>query len=1245
MTEQLSPEELQRIHDEISGAAGPSVSSAIVNAEPSFTQTHPLTMAAISGELEPVAGLAQWIGIHEPARYLHGIEQEARATGRPGVGAAKMAGELGSLLLGGELSQGAKYAAETNPLMTGAITGGVTSAVMPTEMKEGENYSDFLKHKATDIAEGAALGGAFGKGSQLLFAPIVGKKVQALKDIGMTQFTPGQLLSDVPLIGPWIRGGEETLSSVPFLGDLIRGGRQNAVEDFNKAIANHVLSPMREATNQSTKVGHELADEVYNKVTNAYNEIAPELQLNAKFKNPETKQTTLATLNNALKDITSNLTPEDARSVTSAYKKFIIDPLKSDLTMDGVKFRQAESNLGKAAYSSYRKGNTDMGGAFRELQSHLRGVLAEQNPDKAAELSGIHESFKRWLRLEKAASKRGTEAGVFDPAQFASAVESLGGKNATARGKALMQEQADAAEAILGKKVPDSGTARRLMSATLLAGGPSMLAGIPMGPTLAALPAYSKLGMKYLTKFATERPKFDIFGKKIDMRELSPQIQTVASTAGGAEANNYKEGGLLDKFKKKSKKYAKGGIVKLAGGGTSEAFDQAKQNVIDTYETAKDLISNPTPYLNKFKQIPGIINDPAEPISHYLKGDISGGIARANEALSERSPEELAMGFAQPGAMGIVGSIENAGVKFTSPLKNTISSHKIESMPGSQWSSWLESNAPKSAKKEAEAIGLHDWIKEQPKLTKKDIHEYVDLNTPKINKTNLKQDAGELSPKEIERLNFLEDENTKNPLGGIDDIHGEGSYNELLRLQNIRDKSTVERLYAQQPILERWAREAESRGQNSDVYWDGINHLTARAEALDLQGMGLKDQTRFEQYTLPGGKDYNETTLTLPKPMAEYNKFSDMLKAKYGNVGFDNAPLTAAEKQTLENLYSKHDNGVYFPPQVHRYGEDIADANRLLHYRTNVRPTEDGKSALFLEELQSDWGQQGRDSGFGEGVTIKYDPGVEAYRAYDINGQKIELRLPNGERVSGLSSEEAVRKALPFSFYEKGVPHGPYVKDTKEWTQLGLKHALKDAIEQGHDYLTWTNGEQQVDRYKLSKFIKDLHYTPNEDGTYDIFASGHNGENVILEDDVPEHKLKDYVGKELAKKIVNDSGEPVVQDTGYRDWRKFSGVDLDVGSLGMKGYYDQILPQAMNDVLKQLGSKEKVQPIGIKLGEDKIEHGYSAPGIDYYGENKVNKAPISQQMGVRLTPELKQKILKEGIPKFKRGGLLAKFQK
>lgn len=1269
MSEKLSELDQEHIADIVSGSGAPSVSSAKANLEPTFAETYPLTASYLSGVAKPAAGLAQWIGIHEPARYLHDVEKEAKSTGRTGVGASEFAGEMAGLLLGGELTPGASAAIAKNPLLTGATTGAATSAVMPTHVTEGESYEDFLKQKASDIAMGAGLGGAFGKGSQLLFAPIVGKKVQALKDMGMKEFTPGQLVSDIPFIGPMLQRGEQALSSVPVVGSLMKGGRQNAIEDFNRAVGNHVLQPMDEALSKTTNVGHELADEVYNKVTNAYQEIAPKLKFNAKFKNPETGETTLNTLNTALKDVTENLDANQAKSVASTYRKFIIDPLQSDLTMTGERFRQAESNLGNAAYDAYKAGNTTMGAAYRELQSNLRGMLAKQNPQNAAELSGIHESFKRWLRLEKAAAKRGAEEGVFTPSQFASSVESLGGRS-SARGKALMQDEAKAAESVLGSKVPDSGTAERAMSGALLTGG-SLFGGIPFLPTVAALGAYSKPGMRALTKLATERPEL--------MRAFSPEVQTAAATAGGINANQYAKGGILVNFKKKSKKLAQGGVISLAEGGkpslddTLLSIDRAKENIAHTYETAKDFISNPTPYLNKFKQIPSIVNDPAEPISHYLKGDISGGLKLAGDYLSEKSPEELAMGFAQPGAMGIVGSIENAGVRFTSPLKNTVSSHKLESMPGSQWSSWLESNAPKAAKKESDAIGLHEWAKEQPKLTKQDIHEYVDLNTPKIVKRQLKQDNIELSPQEIEKLNFLEEENTKNPLGGIDDIHGEGSYNELMRLQNIRDKSTVERLYAQQPILERWAHEADARGQNSDIYWDGINHLTARAEALDLQGAGLKDETRYESYTLPGGKDYNETTLTIPKPMSEYNQFSDMLHAKYGNIPFDEAPLTKAERKTLDNITNKEGNGVYFVPQAHRYGNDVNDANRLLHYRTNVRPVENGKSALFLEELQSDWGQQGREEGFKpvdwDSEMFWNNPEYKAARehstklnnAFNSSAGNPEVQAKIKPLMEAAQKEEKKFVDQSNEMYEK-MWRAPYVTDTKEWTALGVKNALQDAVEKNHDYLAWTNGEQQADRYKLSKFIKDLHYEPNEDGTYNIDATGHNGGNVIYEEDVPEHKLKDLVGKELAKKIVSDSGDHIVQDTGFRNWRKFSGVDLDVGSLGMKGYYDQILPQVMNDVLKQLGSKEKVQNVNVHLGEpvyglknkttgSVIGGGYSLEEAKQSVAQNPNRemylvsGGTSPQMGVKLTPELKQKILKEGIPKFKQGGLLGKFKK
>ena len=469
MSDKLSELDQDHISDIVSGAGAPSVSSAKANVEPTFSETHPLTAAYISGELKPIAGLAQWVGIHEPAKYLHEMEQEAKSTGRTGVGASEFAGEMAGLLAGGELTPGASAAIAKNPLLSGSLTGGVTSAVMPTNV-EGGDYGDFLKQKATDIATGAGLGGAFGKGSQLLFAPIVGKKVQTLKDMGMTQFTPGQLISDVPFIGPMLQRAEQALSSVPVVGSLMKGGRQNAVEDFNRAVGNHVLAPMDEALSNKTNVGHELADEIYNKVTNAYQDIAPKLTFNAKFKSPETGETALNTLNKALKDVTENLDSNQAKTVVSTYKKFIINPLQADLTMTGERFRRAESNLGNAAYDAFRKGDTTMGLAYRELQANLRGMLAEQNPSKARELAGIHESFKRWLRLEDAAGRRGAEEGVFSPSHFASAVEKLGERKKSI-GKALMQDEAKAAESVLGSKVPDSGTAERAMTGSLLAGG------------------------------------------------------------------------------------------------------------------------------------------------------------------------------------------------------------------------------------------------------------------------------------------------------------------------------------------------------------------------------------------------------------------------------------------------------------------------------------------------------------------------------------------------------------------------------------------------------------------------------------------------------------------------------------------------------------------------------------------------------------------------------------------------------
>ena len=56
--------------------------------------------------------------------------------------------------------------------------------------------------------------------------------------------------------------------------------------------------------------------------------------------------------------------------------------------------------------------------------------------------------------------------------------------------------------------------------------------------------------------------------------------------------------------------------------------------------------------------------------------------------------------------------------------------------------------------------------------------------------------------------------------------------------------------------------------------------------------------------------------------------------------------------------------GDYTAPSAHKYGEDLADNRRVVHLRMNTRTDAEGNKVLFLEEVQSDWGQKGKKEGF-----------------------------------------------------------------------------------------------------------------------------------------------------------------------------------------------------------------------------------------------------------------------------------------
>ena len=69
--------------------------------------------------------------------------------------------------------------------------------------------------------------------------------------------------------------------------------------------------------------------------------------------------------------------------------------------------------------------------------------------------------------------------------------------------------------------------------------------------------------------------------------------------------------------------------------------------------------------------------------------------------------------------------------------------------------------------------------------------------------------------------------------------------------------------------------------------------------------------------------------------------------------------------------------------------------NILAHVRFNERTDADGKRVLFLEELQSDWGQKGKKEGFQETGTLR-DSDPVSYTHLDVYKRQEDTRSGGG---------------------------------------------------------------------------------------------------------------------------------------------------------------------------------------------------------------------------------------------------------
>ena len=574
---------------------------------------------------------------------------------------------------------------------------------------------------------------------------------------------------------------------------------------------------------------------------------------------------------------------------------------------------------------------------------------------------------------------------------------------------------------------------------------------------------------------------------------------------------------------------------------------------------------------------------------------------------------------------------EKNALGFYSPLDEAVMNLQNQKGTGQQYLAQLLKTG---GVKEDEVItrGLKQFLTESPKVTKTEIQDFLAENPINIKETVL----GVPEKFDADRLKQLETEYAGLKEHAIDDpSFGENKYDEMIRLQNIRDNSTLDSLYARAEADERTAQRMQQLGlkDEAEKYFRQAELLNTRAEKLDLEELGPALPTKFGKpdFNIPNGENYREVLIQTP-PVSEYDianknlqKFWTQVHKEKPNADlYDLTPQELAKFDELNNIALKADKkAVEFVNRNH-----FEQPNILTHMRVDDRVI-DGKKTLFIQEIQSDWHQAGRKKGYRGTAEKDYDNYIkdletryqkEAFNIAVNEGMAEDKAKTLATKMKNKMAEDPRKLAEYFGESDKqmamnearvnsrsGVPDAPF-KKTDQWAGLAIKRAMQMAAEGGYDRIAFTTGKQQNDRYNLRKNIEELHYSGS-----DLVAYDNKGNTVIKQTGVRPEDLSDLVGKEAAEKLLNQPKQGTLQS--------LTGQDLEIGGEPMKEFYDKILPNYVNNY----GKKH-----GLKVGKTQIPVGKSrdANGIPSMYDQKEDVHYFD------LTPQAKESFLKKGQPMF-----------
>ena len=585
---------------------------------------------------------------------------------------------------------------------------------------------------------------------------------------------------------------------------------------------------------------------------------------------------------------------------------------------------------------------------------------------------------------------------------------------------------------------------------------------------------------------------------------------------------------------------------------------------------------------------------------------------------------------------------------FTSPTMEALITKAPANLKGKQITEWAKGNANKGVKpKELEFLGLDEYVAANPNANVRETVEGISGNKVKVSSNIRGGGDGQV-------MDFDISTPTDDPLDGskvyqnmIDDINYEIKDGDLNNLQYYADRYAEQRLSPNEMKLyddpfnfadlqNRINKNLES-GFSTETLDDVIDQLaeadymenpyelirpTGTTASDDTFAFG-NDEVGYQLF-VDGKRIYNDNNIAYSQTEAQIQ-----LRDSMANQGYDMFRLNADDfdesmdylggktkfKQYIDNSLPGGSNyrEVVFnwdnAPVRHGGFDHFDDDNQIAHALIRDRKLADGTDTLHGDEIQSDLHTAGSKFGYNlpDKVKIEEINKIESF----LEGTGLTMKPPESLQIDEL------------------VDNVIFVRDGNDF--LGdfdlrdLEYLSKYAKEQGRTRY----GSDQADA-----IVKIL-------GKEKVSELADLAKPLANQGTVPNYPYKDdYFDLALKKMLLLaiEEGKPAISVSGSAPMKaRYS----DEPSVFYETLYDKKIPSAMKKLSNKYGGEfEKAGRLDVEdtFGGGRFpakeDEGIMA-AIEDKGGEKLFDANV-----IRITPEMKEKILKEGIQSFGTGGIV-----